>query len=169
MTFEHALSIVGIIVPFVMALAAALWHTAQRLAELETKVAAMWEFQLRRAQNELLSKGYGIMNSPLRVFDSAKALLAPLAGELQYFYQRLGRRMTDAELALEIERLFGERLAKDVCLPHGLQEGACLLIAIAVAREEEIVTPTTPPRGFASRRRFGNGNVIRLKPEDHDD
>jgi hypothetical protein len=52
---------------------------------------------------------------------------------IREFYIKGRRNITDAELAMEIERRFGDRILNEVCIPHGLYMGACLLIAIQAA------------------------------------
>ncbi len=75
-------------------------------------------------------------NSPFRVTDEAKRWMSDLLPPLREFYANLGRRkITDAELALEIERRFGDQILQKVCIPHGLHMGAGLLIAIAALKE----------------------------------
>ena len=75
-------------------------------------------------------------NSPFRITDEAKRWLGDLLPPLMEFYAKLDRRkITDAELALEIERRFGDQILEKVCMPHGLYMGACLLIAIAALKE----------------------------------
>jgi len=97
----------------------------------------MWDFLIRRAESELISKGLGTKNSPIEINENAKAYLIGLKDELRKFYRTLGRNLTDQELALEIERRYGEQILKEVCIPHGLYAGACLLIAMEVAKESE--------------------------------
>ena len=75
-------------------------------------------------------------NSPILVTDEAKRWLGDLLPPLREFYAKLGQRnITDTELALEIERRFGDQLVQKVCIPHGLFMGACLLIAISALKE----------------------------------
>ena len=62
--------------------------------------------------------------------------MSDLVPPIREFYAKLGRsNITDAELALEIERRFGDQILEKVCIPHGLYMGAGLLIAIAVLKE----------------------------------
>jgi hypothetical protein len=42
--------------------------------------------------------------------------------------------VSDAQLSLEIERRFGEEIVKKVCIPHGVSQGASLIVALAVAK-----------------------------------
>lgn len=71
-------------------------------------------------------------NSPILVTDEAKRWLGDLLPPLREFYAKLGHRnITETELALEVERRFGDQLMQKVCIPHGLFTGARLLIAIS--------------------------------------
>jgi hypothetical protein len=121
-----------------------------RLVKLEQRLDNLWDFQLRRASVEALQRGIGKMNSPLILSEEAKSWMAELAAELKTFYRRFGRTLSVAQLAEEIERRYGDEIVKKVCIPHGLFQGACLLIAMEVAREvdrevEKDVVPGLPP------------------------
>lgn len=106
-----------------------------RIVAVEDKIMTLWDFQLRRARVEALQAGIGKMNSPFQINDEAKAWIGEMANELRAFYRRLGRLMTEAELVAEIEKRWGKELVEKVCIPHGLYQGACLLIAMEVAKE----------------------------------
>lgn len=106
-----------------------------RIDRLEDKVTTIWEFQMRRAATEAIQKGIGYMNSPLIIDQEAKAWFDELAEKLQAFYASLDKNISDTDLALEIEKKFGDDIVKVVCIPKGLYQGACLLIAAAVAKD----------------------------------
>ena len=119
---------------------------SERLASLEVKVDTMWQFQLRRGMAEGVQAGLGTLSSPFKVNDAAKAAFSLMADELQAFYQELfqqnGGPMPVEDLTLHIERAFGMRILKDVCLPYNLRDSSCLLIAAAVARGEDEISLT---------------------------
>lgn len=115
---------------------------SNRFTRIEFQVETMWAFQMRRAQSEAVHKGYAYRNSPLLIKESSKDLMLPLASELRGFYRSLKKPMTDSELAMLIESQFGERLLIEVCIPNGLVLGACLPIAIAVAKGTDTVNLT---------------------------
>lgn len=71
----------------------------------------------------------------ITITPEAKGWMANYAIPLKELYHNVGKNMTDTDLAMEIEHRFGTQIVKDVCIPHGLSEGSCLLIAIAVAKE----------------------------------
>ena len=130
----NALEIVSLVQGLV-AILGIIWLAGWRLAKLEVKVDTMWDFQLRRAVSEGLHQGAMTRNSPVEVTEEAKAWMRPVAQELREFYKRLGRRLDERTLTLEIERRYGDRILEEVCIPRGLYQGACLLIAAAVAKE----------------------------------
>lgn len=108
---------------------------AKNLGKMELKVDTLWDFQMRRAATEAVRKGIATVNSPVIVTEEAKRWMAPLVEPIRAFYRKLGRNMTDRELYFEIERRFGEQIYQEVCIPHGLDQGACLLIALQAARD----------------------------------
>lgn len=128
-------------------------RTDDRLNRLESKVETIWEFQLRRATIEAVQHGIGKMNSPLVISQEAKEWMGELAVRLREFYRRLGRTLTNSELALEIERRYGQEIVEKVCIPHGIFQGACLLIAMEVAKE-----------GAAGPQDGGGGSDLLLPP-----
>lgn len=102
---------------------------------MDTKMSTVWGFLMNRAIGEAVQKNIATFNSPVVISEEAKKWMAGMANQLRDFYAKLGRRMSEWELALEIERLFGEQILKEVCIPNGLSQGACLLIAIEVAKD----------------------------------
>lgn len=115
----------------------------QRLADAEHRIDALWDFILRRGAAEAIQKGVATMNSPVRVIDDARKWLHGMADELRHYYVQTGHLLSPARLASEIASRWGKRLFTEVCIPHGIGEGACLLIAIAVARGDETVFDTS--------------------------
>lgn len=106
-----------------------------RVTHVEQRIETLWDFQLRRAKVEAVVQGVGRMNSPLVLNADAKSWLEGIAAELRSFYRRLGRTLTESQLAEEIERRWGDEIVKRVCIPHGLFQGTCLLLAMEVAKE----------------------------------
>ena len=119
-----------------LARARARWDDAsERLARAEVKVDTLWEFQLRRGQVEAVEKGIARMNSPLEFSAESKSWFAFLSRRLWDLYRGDGRGLSDADLAAEIERRFGEEITREVCLPRNLSAGVCLNLALEVAKE----------------------------------
>jgi hypothetical protein len=120
----------------VTSLLGVLWLGVATTTALEVKVEKIWSFLMRRAVSEALVQGVATRNSAIRLTDGAKRRMSDLIPPNKGFYGKLGHRnITDAELALEIERRFGDRILNEVCIPHGLYMGACLLIAIQAVKE----------------------------------
>ena len=78
------------------------------------------------------------MSLPIKVSTEAISWLEELAPALRAFYRKLGRNISEKDLAIEIERRYGQEILEKVCIPHGLFQGACLLIAMEVARESTL-------------------------------
>lgn len=112
---------------------------AWRLAKIELKVDTMWDFLMRRAQSEAVQKGLATMNSPMMVKDDALSIMAPLAVRLRGFYESMLVKPDDTHLALLIEAEMGDDILRDICIPHGLLMGACLPLAVAVAKSSNQV------------------------------
>ena len=108
-----------------------------KFGRLELKVDTMWAFQMRRAMSEVVESGIGSLNSPLIFNEDAKRALDPLRSELVNFAAKLQINISDGELLLEIEHEFGDRLLMQVCVPCKLSHGACLLLAMAIAKQSD--------------------------------
>lgn len=134
MTFPEVAAICSILMSL-LSLGGIIYFAGFKLATLEVKVNTMWDFQLRRAYSESIQKGVATINSPLTVTPEAKEWMNELAVKLRDFYSKLGRHLTERDLAIEIERRFGEEILHKVCIPNGLYEGACLIIAMEIAKE----------------------------------
>jgi hypothetical protein len=76
------------------------------------------------------------VNSPIVVTEEAKSWLDDIAVPLRQLYQKLGRHVSDIDVRIEIELRFGDEIVEKVCIPHGIDQGACLVIALAVAKGE---------------------------------
>ena len=113
---------------------------AARFGALELKVDTMWAFQMRRAMSEVVEKGIGSLNSPLIFTPESRAALEPIKSRLIDFYDNKvtdTERHSDSLLLLAIERVFGNELLELVCVPCMLTHGACLLLAMAVAKQSD--------------------------------
>lgn len=128
----------GIIAGIVLAVATFL-HTIFKfggeLSKVKERVDIMWEFLMRRAISQAVNKGFGKMNSPIIISKEAQDLFTKLQSELQNFYQKKGFSLSDGELMFQIEKFWGDRIVKEVCIPNNMTEGECLVIAAAVAKQ----------------------------------
>ncbi len=90
------------------------------------------------------------INSPIAISPEARSWFDSLKGDLRAFYRRLGLEMSQPELMRLIEEKYGDVILKEVCIPHGLFAGACLVIAAEIAREADdlslIADPPVPEK-----------------------
>ena len=110
---------------------------ANRLTEIEVKVNTMWMFTLRRGQSEAVIDKLMKMNSPLVVTEKAYDIIKPLIPDLRKVYNELKKKKSDIEdtdLAMAIEIELGDRILNEICIPHHLYLGACLVIAVEAAK-----------------------------------
>jgi hypothetical protein len=105
-----------------------------RVAAIDAKQSTMWDFQIRRAMSEAVSSGAGHLASPLKFSDDVLHCLNGMRSEIVDFVRELPEK-PDSDVLLDIEREFGARLISDVCIPMHLSHGACLLMALYVARD----------------------------------
>ncbi len=122
-----------------LAVLGVLWLAAVKITRLEVKVDTMWAIAMKRALAEGIEAGLIKMNSPVRLEAHSQELFAHLADELEEFGKK-NSKLTESNLMLEIEREFGQRLLREVCLPNKLPFGVCLLIATAIAKGGHTLT-----------------------------
>lgn len=130
---DQALAISSLIVSL-LSIASVIYLAGVKLARMEVKVDTMWAFQLRRSMSETVEKGFGTLNSPLIFKPEYFVHLDPIKEELQLNAKNEWAKLDDADTLLAIERSYGDRLLNLTCLPCGLSHGACLLLALCVAR-----------------------------------
>ncbi len=65
----------------------------------------------------------------------AREVLSDLAADLKRFYRRYGKHLSPAELFYELEKHFGAKIANRISIPFGVSEGACILLAIEIAKD----------------------------------
>lgn len=129
---------IGLIVAVTAMVLGWIW-TAIRLAQISgeyrVKIDTMWELTLRRGEIEGVKKGVFTVNSPVYLSPFARRQFEGLAEDLREFYQKLPAGMLDKDVAPLIESKFGDRLVKEICIPLSIYNAACLVAAIAVAKE----------------------------------
>ena len=121
---------------FVFSILAVLYRMGWRLGRIELKVDTMWEFLMRRAKLEGLRSGLMEEHSALFLSNELKAAFAPLMEHLRAFYTSKGQRLSDLDLMLALERNFGEEIVEKICKPLNVTNGACLVGAVKLLREE---------------------------------
>src|SRR6266404_2873497 len=87
-----AISIVGTI-----------FYVINRFAKLELKVDTLWDYLMRRAMSETVTKGLGSIHSPVKFTDETRSWYAGMVEDLKKYYRLIGYRHTDRELFMEIE------------------------------------------------------------------
>jgi len=140
-----ALVVVGIIVSVWFANRKALTDAAAEfaalkiiVAELKVKTDTMWDMLLKRAVVEAVTRGLAEVHSPIRLINDSGDMLVHMADEIRAFYAAECQGMSESRAALALERQFGTRLAKEVCIPNNISFGICLIIALAIARGEPL-------------------------------
>ncbi len=125
---------------------------AVKLTTIEVKVATMWNFLLRRAKGEAVLSGLADFNSPLVVKDSAKSLVPQDLRDKIVLAFADQPELSDVEMAVAIELRFGDEILREMCVPHGLYMGACLMICMAVVRDSHKASavPTQAPEIIAT-------------------
>jgi hypothetical protein len=111
----------------------------ERMTRIEVHVETLWDFHIRRSMVEATNKGIGTLNSPFIMNeDAAHEIGGNLKDELLAWYHDLPDKdsINERDLFIRIEGAFGDRLIRDMCIPHGIQEGTCILIAIALIKGE---------------------------------
>lgn len=99
------------------------------------KADTIWEFLMRRATVVAIHNEWGTFNSPFVPSEKGRALFTKLAPELRTFYIKLGRRLSENDLMLEIERRWGDRIVKEICIPANMSRGECLILAAHTAMD----------------------------------
>ncbi len=132
---EKAQGIVSLILS-IISFFSMLYVVAWKIGRIELKIDIMWDYTMRRGQAEVVNHGYGTKNSPITIYEDAKEYVAGFATELKELYKKLGPKVNDRDLFIAIEQTFGERLLNEVCIKHKMERGACIWIALAVAKEQ---------------------------------
>jgi hypothetical protein len=127
-----------------LSLVSVFYFAGIKMATLTVKVDTMWTFMMKRAVSEAVGNDLMKHNSPLEITAKGYNYIKPMANEMWQYYQKhaiSASKLNDADLALAIERDFGERLLKEICIPNNLLFGECIILAIeAVRKDGEIET-----------------------------
>ena len=112
-----------------------LWENHKQLQEkYQTALAEQqtaWGFQIRRAQTRTVQEGDATRSSPLTFTSESLLGLEPIKAALQVWWKTWDKKADDAATLLEIERVFGKRIAD--LSTNGRSHDSCLLTALAVA------------------------------------
>lgn len=103
---------------------------------LTIKQEIIWDYILSRATLEFLHKDMGTINSPTVVTSEVKKMFAPITDDLKKHYINVGVDLTDNELFQMIFKEYGKWIFDNVCIPHKLENGACIIAAMSIAKGE---------------------------------
>lgn len=145
MTYWVVASIIGLFTLAITLLSGSFIFGA-RIARLEVRVDTIWEFLMKKAIGEALSKGVATMNSPLVPHEQVYEWFKDLKDDLEKWYKEQGAGKTDNELALLVEQKFGDKILKEISLPHDLTHSAALVVAIAIAKGTTKEVKETPKK-----------------------
>jgi hypothetical protein len=113
--------------------------------EYTRRVITLWEFTYRRGAVELVQKGWGQANSPIRLKVDGFEKVRPFLEKFIPAYVRWMAEkpdITEAELAERFEHHFGDFIMEHLCLPQGLSEAACLTAIILACKTGGSDAPT---------------------------
>jgi len=124
----------GVTMSFV-SLLSMFYFAGVKMATLSVKVDTMWSFTMKRAISEAVNNDLMKLNSPIEITSKGFSYIQPMAQELWDYYQNKLGKLSDEDLALDLERNFGERLLKEVCIPNDMLYGECVMLAVEAVRK----------------------------------
>ena len=105
---------------------------------MSVKLDTLWDKDMRRDKGDGVDKGYARWNSPYIVDEKVRPWFAdPLVVDLKEFYASKGSGLGQRDLEVQVSRVFGERLLRDIGLPRQVTEGFAVQAAIQIMREDE--------------------------------
>lgn len=111
-------------------------HLKDDSKELSDNLKTLSDFLFRRGVAEAVISGSAQMNSPVTVSPKAQELFSKYRNDLRKIAQA-NPTASDSELGFIIERHMGDIILKHICIPNKMSQGACLLIAVSVAKDKE--------------------------------
>jgi len=133
------------VVTGIFSLIGTIYWVAKRIAQMEFRVNTMWDFIMRRGLVEAINKGVLEMNSPISLPNETANWYDKISERLRSFYQTR-KRLNDRDFWIAVESEFGEWITWNVCLPKGLNVGACIAAAIAVAKTPDPKADSDKPQ-----------------------
>lgn len=141
-------TVVGVIASILISVASTIYLSAVKFTRVETNLDnlkdqvkelksdtdGIWECLLRRGAAEAVLGGAAAMNSPIVFNDSSKELFSDLKPDLIKLAQS-NPTASDGNLALLIEKKWGDYIMRNICIPNHITQTACLLLAVSVARD----------------------------------
>lgn len=129
-----------------------IFKASSRFSAMEVKLNIIWDFLIKRALSEALSKGIVTMNSPPVLASTAPHdWFGPIKDALHAWWKETGQKIgDDAKATFAIQAKWGQWIYDNVCLPQKLTSGECLWAALLVAKEpwpKPEMTPTSMHEG----------------------
>ena len=144
---------------------------SEKTTRLEAQMEDIRMYLFRRGVSDGLVMGVIAQNSPLSIVSGElRERFEPLKADLQVMYQnaKVLYGVSDLDdhfnalLAMEIERRFGHRIVQDICFPMGLREGACLVAALIVARNGDLLNFSQEEVNIISQYEVSNSSYPAL-------
>lgn len=110
---------------------------AAKIAVIEDRVQTLWLAWLRRGIVEGIHNDMFTVNSPTHLLPKSARMFATMITDLRAWYRLLPDPMTDPEIQERIEKQFGERIVKEVCIPNNIHNASCLHSALELCRIAE--------------------------------
>src|SRR5713101_7508947 len=126
-------------VTIAVVLLVAIYLFAYLWVKQKKEITQVWDFLIRRARAEMVYKGFGKITSPIQITAKAIEAVMPILSEMLPFYAALVKdkpKISEREMFVAFEEKFGDYIVEKVCIPHGLNAGACLLAIISVCKLE---------------------------------
>jgi hypothetical protein len=108
---------------------------------MSSQVSELWTYLRSRALAESFAKGL-ISSRGLSIVLShnVKDWYATMSPDLVSWYSDK-HDMSDDELFIDCHKTFGKRLTREICEPYGVFDGACVALAILVAKDGFLASP----------------------------
>ncbi|HUD10805.1 MAG TPA: hypothetical protein VMS08_00220, partial [Candidatus Saccharimonadia bacterium] len=133
---SEQLTAIGTVLMALLPVLGLIYSNSRKMGVLEFKVETMWQAQLRRGMAEAIAQNHGTLNSPFTADPAASALFGPLLSEMKNFINtRIKAPIRDSDILMLLEHEFGERVTQTVCIPNGMNQLGCMLVALSLIRE----------------------------------
>ena len=111
------------------------WGFGYKFGRIELQVHELWDFLMRRAKGEALSKGWGSTGSQFHINPTGYAKIEAFLDKfLPAFASMTKRKLSDQQMYRELERDFGDFIVEQICVPNGMSSGACLILIVEACR-----------------------------------
>lgn len=102
---------------------------------MSSQVGEVWLYLRNRAIAEALAKGYVTADGmKMTASNEVRRWYANMIPDLKEWYKN-NVALDDAQLFMACHKKFGERLTAEICKPYGVFDGACVQLAIILAKD----------------------------------